>query len=247
MVELYVTNIGDMDLILGSDWLKTHNPGINWRTSEINFDRCPASCTTKNPPIKAVAKIKPKSILKPPHDPREHHKDYMVKWKDEEQIGRPVAVTKTAGQRRPVTYHQVRTAKVLFTNDEDAPVDIEHLWTQDIMEEVFRHDDYPRPSPPSMPASSEINIRATFTKAQELAEAANKSNEKLPVSDQVPPPYHEYLSVFDEQKSFRLPKYGPNDHAIDLKPDFIPSHEHIIQLSAKEDPELTKFIKTHQE
>jgi hypothetical protein len=106
---------------------------------------------------------------------------------------------------------------------------------------------YPRPDPPASFQGPKINIRATFTKAQELAEAANKDQVKIPISEQIPPPYHEFLDVFDEQKSFRLPKHGPNDHAIDLKPDFTPSHERLIQLTAKEDPELTKFLKVNLE
>ena len=32
------------DLFIGHEWLKLHNPNINWKTSEIRFDRCPKEC-----------------------------------------------------------------------------------------------------------------------------------------------------------------------------------------------------------
>ncbi|SJL17958.1 uncharacterized protein ARMOST_21529 [Armillaria ostoyae] len=41
-----VTDLGSKDLYLGHDWLKRHNPVINWETSTIIFGRC--QCV-KNP------------------------------------------------------------------------------------------------------------------------------------------------------------------------------------------------------
>lgn len=45
-IDLAVTDLGSKDLYLGHDWLKCHNPVINWKTSSIIFGRC--QCT-KNP------------------------------------------------------------------------------------------------------------------------------------------------------------------------------------------------------
>lgn len=36
-IELYVTDIGDHDVILGSDWLTEHNPEIDWTGYEVHF------------------------------------------------------------------------------------------------------------------------------------------------------------------------------------------------------------------
>ena len=33
--ELYVTAIGGYDLILGTDWLKAHNPEVNWAKPQL--------------------------------------------------------------------------------------------------------------------------------------------------------------------------------------------------------------------
>jgi hypothetical protein len=42
-----VTDIGDDRIMMGIDWLKKHNPGINWQTGEIQFTRCPENCQKK--------------------------------------------------------------------------------------------------------------------------------------------------------------------------------------------------------
>ena len=47
-IILYVTDLGDKDLIIGYDFLYQHNPEIDWRKGEWEFTRCdPKSCTDK--------------------------------------------------------------------------------------------------------------------------------------------------------------------------------------------------------
>lgn len=43
-IELAVTNLGKTDIFLGLDWLRYHNPNINWTDSTLMFDRCPDRC-----------------------------------------------------------------------------------------------------------------------------------------------------------------------------------------------------------
>jgi hypothetical protein len=35
--ELYVTTLGDHDIILGTDWLHAHNPEVDWAVPQIAF------------------------------------------------------------------------------------------------------------------------------------------------------------------------------------------------------------------
>ena len=37
-LKFAVANLGTHDLFIGHEWLKLHNPNINWKTSEIRFD-----------------------------------------------------------------------------------------------------------------------------------------------------------------------------------------------------------------
>jgi len=43
-IDLGVTNLGRGQLFLGHDWLKFHNPSIDWQTGLLQFNRCPTSC-----------------------------------------------------------------------------------------------------------------------------------------------------------------------------------------------------------
>ena len=46
-VTLGVINLDDKPIFLGIDWLKCHNPIINWTKGFVQFDRCPRTCGYK--------------------------------------------------------------------------------------------------------------------------------------------------------------------------------------------------------
>jgi len=41
---LAVSGLGKQNLILGYDWLKDHNPKIDWEKGEVKMTRCPLRC-----------------------------------------------------------------------------------------------------------------------------------------------------------------------------------------------------------
>ena len=41
---LAVSGLGKQNLILGYDWLKDHNPKIDWEKGEVEMTRCPLQC-----------------------------------------------------------------------------------------------------------------------------------------------------------------------------------------------------------
>jgi hypothetical protein len=43
-IKLAVTNLRNINILLGLDWLRFHNPSIDWPTSEVLFDKCPHKC-----------------------------------------------------------------------------------------------------------------------------------------------------------------------------------------------------------
>ncbi len=49
-IDLAVTNLGKKDLYLGHDWLKRHNPSVNWKTGVIIFGRCQCAGNRLNLP-----------------------------------------------------------------------------------------------------------------------------------------------------------------------------------------------------
>jgi Retroviral aspartyl protease len=46
-IDLAITKLGSHQLFLGYDWIKNHNPSINWQIGEINFDRYPVKFNCK--------------------------------------------------------------------------------------------------------------------------------------------------------------------------------------------------------
>jgi len=41
---LAVSGLGKQNLILGYDWLKDHNPKIDWKKEEVEMTHCPLHC-----------------------------------------------------------------------------------------------------------------------------------------------------------------------------------------------------------
>ena len=53
-IEVAITNTGRHEILLGTDWLKAHNPNIDWGTNKLRFDHCPPQChpiESQNPTI----------------------------------------------------------------------------------------------------------------------------------------------------------------------------------------------------
>ncbi|EGN93374.1 hypothetical protein SERLA73DRAFT_16220, partial [Serpula lacrymans var. lacrymans S7.3] len=51
-----------------------------------------------------------------------------------------------------------------------------------------------------------------------------------------------YSDVFDKKKLERLPKRREYDHAINMKPEFVPTNCKLYPLAPKEDKALTEFL-----
>jgi hypothetical protein len=43
-IEVAITNTGHHDLLLGTDWLKAHNPSIDWTQNKLLLNRCSTLC-----------------------------------------------------------------------------------------------------------------------------------------------------------------------------------------------------------
>jgi hypothetical protein len=54
-----VTDTGNHDILLGTDWLKAHNPNINWAKNTIYMDQCPPLCRPRQTPEPTIAYLLP--------------------------------------------------------------------------------------------------------------------------------------------------------------------------------------------
>jgi hypothetical protein len=55
--QLAVMHLGKQSLILGYNWLRNHNPEINWQTKDVKMSCCPVQCLTCRVEDKREAKI----------------------------------------------------------------------------------------------------------------------------------------------------------------------------------------------
>ena len=57
-LELYVTALGNHNVIFGTDWLQAHNPEVDWAKPQLAFTRCPKSCKLSQKPLVLEPKSK---------------------------------------------------------------------------------------------------------------------------------------------------------------------------------------------
>ena len=250
--EFYITDIGDHDIILGTDWLDEHNPEIDWTVDRVDLTRCPESCTLVRPPVQHL-RTKPDRARTPriaTEDPRSRHRDYSVSFKEPGGTYKTHPVDRVAGRRIARAKHSSQSTTQLFTEDEDERPVIPDGWVvQGLQAAGLVVDDVPSDVAKSTPVDEcdelpSVHIRAGFTKSQELAEKAADRRPRT-LEEMVPEQYRDYQRVFDKQSSERFPERRTWDHAIDLKPGFEPKSCKIYPLSPTEQAELKTFLEEH--
>ena len=48
-IRAFIADLGSEDMIIGVDWLRYHNPAIDWRAGEVDLSRCATSCGPSEP------------------------------------------------------------------------------------------------------------------------------------------------------------------------------------------------------
>ena len=87
-------------------------------------------------------------------------------------------------------------------------------------------------------------VQDKMTQSQYFATQRAQERQKLSVEDLVPKEFHDFIpTVFSERPIGKLPTSKKYDHAIDLKPDFIPKIQKPFRLNPKEEQAVTEFIE----
>ena len=60
--ELYVTSLGDHDIIFRTDWLQAHNPEVDWAKPQLTFTCCPKTCSLSIDPLVIEPKRKHQQV-----------------------------------------------------------------------------------------------------------------------------------------------------------------------------------------
>ncbi|GBE87619.1 hypothetical protein SCP_1102960 [Sparassis crispa] len=85
--------------------------------------------------------------------------------------------------------------------------------------------------------------RMTHKLAQQAHKEASAVDKPKTVEELVPNYLHDLKSIFEKKAAERFPETRPWDHAIDLKPDFIPRNCKVYPLSLKEQGAMDDFLE----
>ena len=88
-----------------------------------------------------------------------------------------------------------------------------------------------------------IWINSKSTTATRIQAEINQQKEVLPLEEQIPKKFHEFLDVFSEEKAARFPESRSWDHKIEMKNTFVPKSFKTYNLTPQEQIELDKFLK----
>ena len=67
-VVFMVTDIREKDVIIGLDWLREHNPEVDWERGSLRLSRCPMTCpATRGPSGPGVAETRDTGVRPTAH------------------------------------------------------------------------------------------------------------------------------------------------------------------------------------
>jgi hypothetical protein len=90
-------------------------------------------------------------------------------------------------------------------------------------------------------------INSKSTTATQIQADINLKKKVLPLEEQIPKEFHEFMDVFSEEKAARFPKPRLWDHKIELKEGFVPKSFKTYDLTPQEQIEMDKFLKENLE
>lgn len=232
-----VTDIGPEDVIIGIDWLRYHNPNIDWFEGLITMDGCPDDCPAK------AALVRSELV---------HRGDTEV-WlmasldKLRKERVKPKRVVKKAtvvplepdNDDEPA--EEQSNGPSSFNPDRLAELQAKASTTQIGGKGTPRHMLTPQ-SEPLVKEGERLFCMAGYTYSTELALKENAQKLQKTFEEMVPEQYRDFASVFSEAESQRLPEHKSWDHAIELVLEAKGFHAKVYPLAKNEQEELDKFL-----
>ncbi|KAG9227893.1 hypothetical protein CCMSSC00406_0009150 [Pleurotus cornucopiae] len=227
VMVLYVTNLGNVDVILGLTWLKKHNPEIDWKMGEVVMSRCPRQCLNYQDWQGQLMQGEP----------------YPGEDESEEDVEEAGEVLKPKLGLRNISVAGVRQWNRLrsgylrelddLTNqyyESVARMYVNRMWKTHMHVETEEEEEM------HLKAVGKYDYVIEHDQ-EKLREQKEKTEEEM-----VPDYYHDFMKVFRKRDSERMPVERPWDHAIELTPDFEPKASKVYPLSPVEQQELNDFL-----
>ena len=241
-----VANTGDDDIILGIDWLRHHNPEIDWEEGLVHFTRCPSSCRDEVPTVARPARaakaqaitdldkivhkinsVKEVSVAEEEGEDEEEDRPLVLKITTEQP-----QEARWAGGRR-VTGGGVRVARMTLQDE------IRQFWaceTEEVVDKdaegylVTTCDEFA------------YKVAAAYTHSQAIAEKRAVKEGSRTLEELVPKEFQEYLHVFSKAASERMPVPKPYDHPIDLEEGKTPPYAKVYPMAPAERSAMEEWI-----
>ncbi|GBE89916.1 Transposon Tf2-6 polyprotein [Sparassis crispa] len=273
LTRFLLTGIGKENILLGMPWLKRLNPMINWETGDFWFGKeakWPPKPTVEDAPDKEVSIFKEdglSELIITETSPTlfGHSESIREIMTDNTERGELPAV------RNDTELDDLPSESPMDQLDDDdlvisyiagepvigifEPIRKESPLTNEETETaVFTIRRGPAIGRMTHSTRSPLFCNAQNTvfykpsgKSQELAQQAHKEasavDKPKTVEELVPNYLHDLKSVFEKKAAERFPETRPWDHAIDLKPDFIPRDCKVYPLSLKEQGAMDDFLE----
>lgn len=265
LVKYFVTALGDQDVILGLSWLRQYNPLVNWKKGTVEFSETEPHAFTKL--LRRLLHIEPISNRKvtiedveeepeqqeSPHDPTVLIEEVEM---ESEAIEEAVLPEIEEEAEHSAEDHIQFLGSDEFLLSYTPGENICRVWTHED-EPLTQEFDYsegtrygPRIGRITRTAHGtrytygcDAWIRAKVNPAMAMAQQASKDDVPKTLDELIPKSYHDFLDVFEKKKAERFPESRPYDHAINLKPEFVPKNFKIYPLSPVEQQKLDEFLE----
>jgi hypothetical protein len=219
--QLAITHLGEQSLILGYNWLRNHNPEINWQTKDVKMSRYPLQCSTCRVEDKCDAKRRKLTTSQITACRSGAFPTMTEEDKDE-----------SPHMDMDKTDEEVQDTSLAFDDDLDSELDDFTIEEDDRVFMVVVH-----------PVDPHHFVHASSTVSGRLAEAFAKNSEPKGFGDIVPTSLHSYADVFSETAFDPLPECCKWDHAIELERELSPGFRKVYPMTLTEQTEMDAFLE----
>jgi hypothetical protein len=209
-------------MILGYNWLRNHNPEINWQTKDIKMSWCPQQCSTCQVEDKREAKMQKLTTLQI-NACQTGAFPMMVEEIDEDE---------SSHMNTDKTDEEAQDTCLAFDDDLDSEVDDFTIEEDDRVFMIMVHLVDPHHF-----------VRASSTVSGRLAEAFAKNLKPKGFEDIVPMTLHEYANIFSDTAFNSLPEHRKWDHAIELEREPSPGYRKVYPMTLTEQTEMDAFLE----
>ena len=229
-IRAAVANTGEDELILGVDWLRCHNPEIDWKEGRIKFSRCPTACSRPQPLQSRKAQIPLKATRLSTTEDEDEELEELTPVTLELSGSRLIEARRVGGQRMTNGHHIARMS---------LQEEIRQFWAESPA--ALPERDVEAYLVPSDDAVA-YKIAASYTHSQAIAEERAVPEGAKSLEELIPKEFLEYAHVFSKAASERMPTSKPYDHPIDLEEGKVPPYSKIYPMAPAEKSVMEEWI-----